>query len=573
MNSWIVVRRSGERIEELRAAFSGYKEISVDDVFAFYKRDDRFTEDQIFSGSDNEITLLDGVVLNLSELKKKYKVSDVFSVVRSIREKNQIYFREFIGPFCGFQYDVNTKELIAYANQTGDVPLFYYHKDNTLIISNELNMIVDALKKFAIKYSFDETAAIYMMSFGYMIDDRTFIKEIKRLLPGKYLYHKDGKIEQRIYFNLSFASKEISIEEAVEKVDNAFRIAVKRCFDKDLEYRCPLHLVDASGGLDSRMVNWVAKDMGYSDLFNISYSQSGTDEQRFAGKISSILGNTFIHEQLDDASFIFDLEEIVEMEYGLAPYFAITGGRRLLSSLNMSQFGLEHTGQLGDVILGTFTQKKLPVETRYKRYSDLLNVTVSTEIAAEYQDLEEFLIKTRGFLGMLATHLIRRHYTYAVSPFLDAEFISLCMSIPQELKRNHKLYWAWIDTKYPEAGKIESTRERPKGKIQSLSIRSVRKVSREARKVLHTVGLSKSRVRTNNMNPFQYWFDTNPRIMEYVNNYYSNNISLLDPYPKTQDAARKMMILSNDPDKLLVLTVLATVRRYFGDEANGHAIK
>ncbi len=569
MNSWIVIHHQQENIIDLDNVFQGFSKISLENTTAYYLRDGKFIYDQIFDCSNSKMEILDGVILNLAELKSKYCVKDIKNIIATMETTNETFFSEFRGPFCGLQFNRNTNKLVAYSNQTGDAPLFYYFKDGGLIVSNDFNLIVNTLKAYDAKYNLDETAALYIMSFGYMIDDSTFVKEIKRLEPGKFLLLDKEGFSIKSYFSLSFKAIDTTLDDAIEKVDSAFRLAVKRCFDKDIEYGCHNHLVDASGGLDSRMVNWVACDMGYKKLFNISYSQSNTNEQKFASAVATELGNTFIHEQLDDASFVYDLDEIVGMEYGLAPYFAITGGKRLLSSLNMDCFGLEHTGQGGDAILGTFTLKDFPVKTRYKRYSDLLDVEVPDAVALRYQNLEEFLVNTRTVLGMFATHLIRRHYVYAVSPFLDVEFLSLCMSIPLELKRKHKLYWAWIDKKYPEVGKIKSTTERPKGKIEDFSLRAVRKLSRETTKVLFTIGLSKSKEQMKGMNPFQYWFDTNPKISEFINSYYNANKHLLCTCSETmQGEVEKMMESSNVQDKLLVLTVLATIRRYFGDKMN-----
>lgn len=565
MNYWIAIfqKTSSKIPENLVAGFQVMRDEGLD---IYFSRDNRFSQDQIFDCNEERMLVLDGVILNLGEMKMKCGVPDINGVVEACRRKQSVFFEEFIGPFCGFYYNKKTKEILAFGNQTGDAPLFYCSKEDTFIVSNDFNMIINALKRLNYEYHFDETAALYIMTFGYMIDNRTFVKEIKRLLPGKYLIYQNGYLSVKTYFKLSYESTELNLDEAVEKVDKAFRLAVKRCFDKDLEYGYRQHLVDMSGGLDSRMTNWVAKDLGYTDFFNISYSQSNTDEERIAGNVSNVLGNTVLHEQLDNALFLYDIDDIIDMEYGLAPYFGITGGNRLLQALDMTRFGLEHTGQLGDVIIGTYTTKRISLESHYKRYSNLLDVKIPSEITEKYKDMEEYIMNTRGFLGMLATHLIRRHYTYSVSPFLDIDFLSTCMSIPMSLKSNHKLYWAWIDKKYPEAGKLKSTRERPRNKFSSFMLRVERKLARETIKILYVVGLSKSRILSNDMNPFQYWFDTNPKLTVFLNSYYNEKRHLLDGYLHTREAFTKMINSSNIIDNLLALTVLATVKHYFEDD-------
>ena len=295
-----------------------------------------------------------------------------------------------------------------------------------LIASNDLNLIIDEFRALNIRYHLNEEAALYVMTFGYMIDDCTLINEVNRLGPGKYLKYSDGNLVIQTYYYPEMKESSVSEDDAIELIDQAFRKAVQRCFDKDLEYGYTRHLADMSGGLDSRMVSWVAKEMGYSNVVNISYSQSDSDEYKDASLVSSHLGNMFMHEQMDDAGFLFDTDKIVDMQYGSAVYYGITGGERLLRSLSFDEFGLEHTGQLGDVILGTYTQADIPIDTPYKRYSNILEVQIPEAIKTQHGNMEKFLMYSRGFLGVLSTHMIRRNYTYAVSPFLDVDFLNVC---------------------------------------------------------------------------------------------------------------------------------------------------
>ena len=136
-----------------------------------------------------------------------------------------------------------------------------------------------------------------------------------------------------------------------------FEKAVKKEFEKDKKdgYK---HLVDLSGGLDSRMVSWVANDMGYKEQLNISYCKEGYYDEKISKEIAKYLNHEYIFKYLDDKKFLYDIEEITDKNFCAATYFGITGGNRLLKSLNMKIFGLEHTGQLGDALLSTYYQEK-----------------------------------------------------------------------------------------------------------------------------------------------------------------------------------------------------------------------
>lgn len=64
------------------------------------------------------------------------------------------------------------------------------------------------------------------------------------------------------------------------------------------------------------------------------------------------------------------------------------------------------------------------------------------------------------------------------------------------------------------------------------------------------------------MNPFEFWYATNPGIRNFVNTYYEEHIHLLDGYKKLQ--ADSMMLFNQGSviEKLQVLTILAARKIY-----------
>ena len=114
--------------------------------------------------------------------------------------------------------------------------------------------------------------------------------------------------------------------------------------------------------------------------------------------------------------------------------------------LNFRVLGLEHTGQLGDLIVGGGYLKSLREDT-----IDVNGIKYSNRVSCEdinvsgYEGHELMSLYLRGFQGALSTHYIRSNYTYAVSPFIDPEFIDICFSIPKCLRIYNRLYWTWIN--------------------------------------------------------------------------------------------------------------------------------
>jgi asparagine synthase (glutamine-hydrolysing) len=203
MNRWICIFGSDEIYTPKEMESSHL--ISDKRLRVFFSDSDRFQNDTLFRKNDQFIDLVDGVVLNFSELRQKYSSNSNDQVVDSlIREYGEIFFKEFRGPFSGVHYDRCSERLFVYGNQTGDAPVFYAIISDTLLASNDLNLIVSTFRANCVGYSFDETAAKYAMSFGYMIDDRTFIQEIKRVTPSHYLLMSDEGISICKYHQFHF---------------------------------------------------------------------------------------------------------------------------------------------------------------------------------------------------------------------------------------------------------------------------------------------------------------------------------------------------------------------------------
>lgn len=569
MNQWIII--SGAQAPDM-VPFEGdprFARIDCGPLRAWFRRDGRFVNDQLFAADSRGMALCDGVVLNLAELKEEYGVEDFMGVLRrSWEETKGVFFKKFAGPFCGAVYDRERDVLTTYANQTGDSFVFYYNAASCYMVSNDLNMIEEVMRKNGLPRSLDETAARYLLSFGYMVDERTLFQEIKRVLPGETVrFSASGGIERSYYHRFSYETRDVSFDDAIELVDQGFRRAVRRCFEKDREYGVKEYLSDLSGGLDSRMTAWVARDMGYGPFVFMNYCQSGSKELVCASGAAAALGGQFLHKQLDDASFLFEVDRLVEMNYGLSLFCGITGGEQLLRSLSFRRFGLEHTGQIGDAVIGSLCKSAtvLPEGQHQFKYSRLISSDAPAETLSEHPSCEDFALYTRAFLGALSSHLIRRKYSYAVSPFIDPDFLALCMSIPLEYRQSHKLYWAWLDAKYSEAGALPSTRSRAgQGEWTKAQIRNAR---RRGAMALWRLGLLKRRPKpdTANMNPLNEWYQTKPDLRAFLSNYERENFSLLDRWPETQANAR-LMAASGITDRLMALTLLAAVKRYFPPE-------
>lgn len=534
----------------------------MNDWLAYFRKDGgfsikesgkcRFEHDHLNVNNEEYAVVVDGLILNHQGPLDTHPSKD--------------FFKAFSGPFTGLYYDKQAREAVVFTNQTSDSAVFYYLSESLQAFSSNFNMLLDFLHQQQIPIHLDEKAAHWMLTFGYLIDEATFAQEIKRLRAGKALFFEQGQWTERRYHLFDSNLLDITEDEAIERIDVLFCQAVKRCFDKDLEYGYTQHLVDMSAGMDSRMVNCVAKALGYGPITNISYSQTGSEEEVLSKQASKLFGNEMIFESLDNHEFIYDIDELLQGNFGTYLYTGITGGARLLSKLDFSQFGAEQTGQLGDIAIGTFVKTpSIAVDPEAVRLSHRLPLQYDPNPEGfENQDL--YSLYTRGFMGAMSSWFIRKQYTFALSPFTDVDFMNFCYSLPIAMRRNHNLYWKWVERYYPEALSVPTSRKRvpttTTQKTVALASKAFHKGQRISRKMLFKAGLVPSRISPkSSMNPYEYWYDTDPKMRAFFDSYYNKHLELLSDKPELRRDVETLFHSEMMLEKLMALTVLGMVSR------------
>ena len=532
----------------------------------YYQYDDRlhkFPQDEVFIADGERISFLDGYVYNKADFLSAEGYHDwqkSFSL--SLEKDVEAHLKKLRGAFCGYRFEQHTGELIIYTDQVSNKALYYYADGDKWIVSNYVELIVRVLRANRVVCEFNPTAAKYMLTYGYMIDDSTFVTQIHRLLPGHYGKITDGGVRLTRYYEIPGGEEEMSENEAVEQIDSAFRQAVVREFAKDQEYGYR-HLVDLSGGLDSRMVSWVAHDMGYTDQLNVTYCRSGYLDEKISGRIANYLGHEYIFKPLDDIGWMYDIDEIVSRNNGAALYTGITGGDRLLKILNANQFGIEHTGMIGDAVLSTFYHDREfnygSPKLGYHRYSEKLSYEFSENVTDSYVCQEMFAIYTRGILGAQSSYMIRQHYMETASPFMDVDFLNTVFSIPFLYRKEHHIYLKWMLEKYPQS--TDFGWEKWGGIKPREDHIFFRKVKTTQRLLGQNVCKILKRQNKDNMNPLDFWYQGNTEIQRYYREYYDKNRDRVDG-ELGKDISQKYDE-GNVIEKSMALTALSAAKLYF----------
>lgn len=525
----------------------------------------KFPADQIFLSDTEQVCFLDGYVYNREDFIRPeghQEWSD--SLAFSLREDRKGCLSKLRGAFCGYYYDKETDRVTVYTDQVSNKALYYYVDGDRWIASDCLEYMVRVLRENGIVYHFDSKAAEYMLSYGYMLDDSTYVKEIRRLLPGCLAVIQNGSVTVERYHRIRNQEEQMTEKEAVEKVDTAFREAIRREFEKDREYGYR-HLVDLSGGLDSRMVSWVAHDMGYTDQVNMAYSQAGYLDERISRRIAQDLGHEYRFMPLNDAKWLYDIDRNVRQNNGAALYSGITGGGRFLETLHADRFGIEHTGMIGDAILSTFYHDRAfnygKPRLGLHRYSERLAYTFDEEILKDYPCQEMFAVYTRGILGAQSSYMIRQHYVETASAFMDVDFLDAVFSIPFEYRNRHHLYLLWMKEKYP--GAADYGWEKWGGVKPKESHLFLRKI-KTTRRLAKQMGCRLFHIQNkDSMNPMDAWYAKDAEIQRYFETYFESVIDCKVFDEELRRDLTEMFRQGNVTEKSMALTVLAAVKQYF----------
>lgn len=526
----------------------------------------KFPGDIVNAVSEKQDCFLDGYMGNRDELVRK---SGEKNWERTFCQlcSTEAPFESLRGSFGGFVVSRVTAadEITLFTDQMGSKAVYYYQDEERFIAASNLESIAKTLRENRIEYHLDETAVRYMLTYGFMIDDTTFIREVKRVLPGQSVRWKAGAVEKATYYLFDNTKTENwTKEEAIERIDASFRQAIRREFEKDREYGYR-HLVDLSGGLDSRMVCWVAHELGYTDQLNFTYCRTKYLDHGISEKIAMDLKHEYLYKPLDDAGWMYDIDEMLQRNNGAALYHGITGGKRFLSLLNPEMFGIEHTGMVGDVIPSSFYADEAaayaPPAFGKHQYSGRLQYTFDPKILDRYPNQEIFALYTRGLLGASSSYLIRQGYFETASAFLDVDFLGDCLKMPFSYRAKHNIYLDWIQKKYPMA--TEYGWEKWGGVKPKKSHIKYRKAVTAVRLADHFIRGLVGRAEEDNMNPLDYWYGQDPALQKYYQDYFYENIGKVKAGQELINDLEKLFGEGNVSEKGMVLTVLGAVKNFF----------
>ena len=526
----------------------------------------KFLADKVFDEDDEYVVVIDGVILNNKELYSKYGVSDNFSLIKKMFEDHgSLFVDQLRGNFYGIIFDKKRREWFVFTNHLNSKPLYYYINDNkdTFVVSSDLFDLIKALKNLNIKVNLDEISAYCMLTFGYMVEDMTLIKEIRKIEPATVMKYFNSELTKKQYF---FIDNENYLKDSEDKIiDNMYELfsnSVDLSFKKDEEFGYK-HITYLSGGLDSRMIGIAAKKLGYNDITSITFSENYSRDEKIARKIADDFQYESIFKSLNNGNYLKNIDEAVDGNFGQNIY---SGAVHLVSTndvINFDKYGFIFNGNIADVMHGDYIEA--PQHTKPSignwMYSKRLMDKVSflqPIVEKKYSNEEKFAIYNRGINGMFNGSVSALGISETCEPFLNQDAIAYCSRMSPELKYKERAFIKMIQKHYPEATnyKWQKWNLKPTPFNQKFMGTFPGKVFR----VLDGQ-IQRFTSQSNNMNPFDKWYSENESLRKFVYDYIKDNFYVLDKYSDLKKDCELLVKEGNLVEKTQVMTLLNFIGR------------
>lgn len=561
----------GFSIEKGGKTIKDKKYIAYKDIICRNHMIRKFENDKLYSETDDYIVLLDGIILNRKELIELNNNQDWLGIVINLyKKKGDLFFESFRGSFAGAIYDKKNDKWIIFCDQIGSRFVYYSTIGDYFCCAEVMGYMYEMLKHNNISYHLSEQNSLLLLTYGYMLDDRTLCEEVHKINPGCYITYQSGKLEEHRYYLLdNTPDYKITEDEAVEMVDYYFRQAVKREFEKDVEYGYHKHCVSLSGGLDCRMTSFVAHELGYTNQINLTFSQSEYWDQTIPMKMASDWGHEWLFKSLDDGRWLCDIDEVTSRTGGNVLYYGTAHGNSLIKYLNQDGFGMGHSGQLGDAVIGSFIKSNdvnKPYTLGVKAYSlrninSLDNLKLSLELNKELG-----MFYYRAFHGTNNGLQNAYHFNESFSPFYELDMLEKALSIPVKYRQNHNLYKKWVVRKYPQAAKYvwETTGRKITTPVLRIGDKVIPWLNIPSSVMAHirlAVGIKETPMSKKSMNPIAYYLHNNKDIMDFLYGYFGYTDAIASA--RLRDIIDEIKINGTAIEKIQAVSLLAAVKLFY----------
>jgi len=249
-----------------------------------------------------------GEIYNYLELKEQleklghkfYTNSDTETILHAYEEWEINCLKKINGMFAFAIWDKRGKKLFLARDRFGIKPLYYFVSGGKFIFASEIKAI---LQDNSVEKVPNDEVIYKFLVYGYNdIEEETFFKGIKRLLPARYMIVNKNGIKIKKYWGLK-VNKKINNLENEEEVARKLYALLEDSVKRHLISEVPIGTC-LSGGLDSSIVVCI---------INKLLKENGNLE-KIIGKMQKSFSAVFDDKEIDERKYIEEVVNFTRIE-------------------------------------------------------------------------------------------------------------------------------------------------------------------------------------------------------------------------------------------------------------------
>jgi len=213
----------------------------------------------------------------------EYKKNQEELILKLYQKVGESFIELLEGYFIIFLYDNKSKTFFIFNNRYSNTYCYYYLTASGIIFADNLSKLLALQPK---KTEINMDIVNLFLNSGYSFYEKTYFKDIYRMIPGFFLKCQHGKIIHKRYSGMDFNRKPIKdINKALETYETLWVDAIKKYTD----YNDTKGLGSAlSGGLDTSWVVLTASKAFKKPIhtYNCYFEYSLFNETKYAEYVS-----------------------------------------------------------------------------------------------------------------------------------------------------------------------------------------------------------------------------------------------------------------------------------------------
>lgn len=444
----------------------------------------------IFNEDESLCIFMDGEIFGYEKEKRDLESRHDFKVnndpefcLHLYEEIGERFVEKLNGSFAIIILDLNKKKVLITNDRYGLRPLYYTKVGDKIYFAPEVKAI---LQDSEFNKTINDDAVAEFFTFGHLLGNKTFFKEINVFPPASIFTYQNGEFEIKQYWDFKF-------EENSNHSENHYADELVILFKKAVEQRMKGNHrfgVLLSGGLDSRAV-LAAIDKLHYPIHTITLTFPNSDDSyKIAKKVSEKRGT--IHKQLElrkdffssyaekgvyltdgmisisnfhFISILDDIKKYSDITFNGFAFDALLGGSYLNSKILSAKNNEDLTNIIykkdaaNENILFSLFSEKYNQKIRTYPFNSLKKELNDCKSNKSGNKSDYFLFKNHVRRFSLLTNMVYQRSEFEDRvPTYDNDLVDFILKIPPELRYNHRIFIKFLKKLAPDLAKIPYSR-------------------------------------------------------------------------------------------------------------------